>query len=557
MQRKSGWAPARGVQVLGAERVGGRWLISAVGRQEAGLCPGCGMRSKLRHGWYVRRLRDLPVQGAVVTVRLRISRWRCRNGVCGRRTFAEQSPEIAAPHAHRTMRMAELVELFGHGVGGRPGERLMKRLGMPASDDTILRQLKRRVAARSAKSLRVAGIDDWSWRKGCSYGTIVVDLERREVVDVLSDRSAAGTADWLSRHPEVEIVSRDRCGLYAQGAREGAPQARQVADRFHLLQNLRETIETQLSRADRSTGRALLPASDGEDESAATIACSPRGQREVAEHRHLARQAQRLSRQAIFDRIRTLHDAGSTASDIARKTGFDRRSITKWLRLTAPAERRAMAPKPCSPGYYLDYLSRRWAEGCVRGRALFHEIKLRGYTGSFSHLERLLAKWRCSKGGASLPAPAVAMARAIDPVTGHVISPIVAAALCIKPRGLLQPGQAAKVDALKSASPEFTAMRRLAMRFRGILRSKDTERLDIWLTEAHQSGIYAVQRFVRTLRRDIDAVRNALTERWSNGQTEGQINRLKTLKRAMYGRASTELLRARMLPLHLPIKHTV
>ncbi len=137
----------------------------------------------------------------------------------------------------------------------------MKRLGVPASDDTILRHLKRGVAARRAKRpVRVTGIDDWSWRKGSTFGAIVVDLERREVVDVLPNRSAAMTASWLKEHPEVEIVSRDRCGLFAQAAREGAPQARQVADRFHLLQNLRQT--TQLSRADRSTGRPLLAASN-------------------------------------------------------------------------------------------------------------------------------------------------------------------------------------------------------------------------------------------------------------------------------------------------------
>jgi transposase len=147
--------------------------------------------------------------------------------------------------------------------------------------------------------------------------------------------------------------------------------------------------------------------------------------------------------------------------------------------------------------------------------------------------------------------------RAVDPATGWSISPIVAASLCIKPRGLLTPGQAAKVDALKSASPDFTAMRQLAMRFRGILRSKDIQKFDVWLNDAQQSGIYAMQRLARTIRRDVDAVRNALTEGWSNGHTEGQINRLKTLKRAMYGRASTELLRARMLPIYLPVDHRV
>jgi transposase len=228
-------------------------VISAAG-PEIGSCPGCGEQSTRRHSRYFRHLQDLPVQGAVVIVKMGVSRWRCLNGECERRTFTDQLTEIVCPHARRTQRIAELVHLIGHGTGGRPGERLMKRLGMPVSDDAILRHLKRQVARLRAKTtVRVAGIDDWSWRKGCTYGTIVVDLERREVVDVLADRTTAGTAEWLGQHPEVEIVSRDRCGLYAQGAREGAPQARQVADRFHLLQNLRETIETQLSRADRST----------------------------------------------------------------------------------------------------------------------------------------------------------------------------------------------------------------------------------------------------------------------------------------------------------------
>jgi transposase len=521
-----------------------------------------------QHGWHRRDLQDLPVQGLVVTLKLRVIRWRCRNAACERQTFVDQLPEITSRHARRTCRAADIVRLLGHGVGGLPGERLMNRLGMPVSDDTILRLLKLQASKRGATTtVRVAGIDDWSWRKGRTYGTIVVDLERRQVVDVLPDRSTAGTAQWLGQRPKIEIISRDRGGLYAQGAREGALQARQIADRFHLLQNLRETIEAQLSRADRSTGRALLSASADDDESKAATARGSEGRREVAEHRSLTKQAHRRSRQAIFDQIRSLRDAGSSIGDIARETGFGPRSIRKWLKFSAPPERRPTAPKPCSPSYFLDYLSRRWAEGCVRGRELLQEIKLRGYTGSFSHLERLLAKWRTAMGATlatPLPAPTpttattiVTLTRAVDPGTGWLISPIVAASLCIKPRGLLTTAQAAKIDALKGASPDFTAMRQLAMQFRGILRSKDIQKFDVWLNDARQSGIYAIRRFARTIRRDIDAVRNALTEGWSNGQTEGQINRLKTLKRAMYGRAGADLLRARMLPLHSPIDHRV
>jgi transposase len=503
-----------------------------------------------RHGWHERHLQDLPAQGAGVTVKLRIQRWQCRNKACKRQTFAGHLPEIAAPMARRTVRAAELVHLFGHGVGGRPGERLMKRIGMPTSDDTILRHLKRRAKARRAEtSVRVVSLDDWAWRKGCTYGTIVMDLERREVIDVLPDRSADGTAHWLMQHPEIEIISRDRCGSFAQGAREGAPQARQVADRFHILQNLREAIQAQLSRAAGSSVRPLLPASNGDDERDAMISCSPWDKHGGAEHRCLTRMANQRLRQTNFDRVRALRREGRTVSDIVRQTGFDRRTIAKWIQAEAPPQRNAAAPKTTSPRYFEDYLSRRWAQGCVRGRRLFHEIQARGYTGSFSNLERLLAKWRCPKRKMAQPAPTAMKTHPVDPATGRLISPIIAATLCIKPRGLLTNNQAAKVDALKCEWPDFATMRRLAMRFRGILRSKDVAKLAVWLKDAHQSSLYAMQRFARTLRRDIDAVRNAVTERWSNGQTEGQINRLKALKRAMYGRAGPDLLRARMLPL--------
>ena len=246
---------------------------------------------------YVRHLQDLPAQSARVMVKLRVSRWHCLNGKCRRRTFADRLPALALPHSRRTLRTAELVHLFGQVTGGRPGERLMKRLGVSVSDDTILRHLKRQVALRrEASPVRVAGVDDWSWRKGHTYGTIIVDLERRAVVDVLEDRSATRTAEWFRQHPEVEIVSRDRCGLYAQGARDGANQARQIADRFHLLQNLREAIEAQLSRVHRPTGCALLPV--GNDDIAAV---TPKARADVAEQRLLTRRAHRRSRQALFD----------------------------------------------------------------------------------------------------------------------------------------------------------------------------------------------------------------------------------------------------------------
>jgi len=498
VQRRSSWSLGQGIRVLTAERIGGQWLISGVAGG-SGVCPDCGKRSSRRHGWQERRLQDLPAQGAPVTVKLRLQRWQCQNGACKPKTFVAQLPEVAAPRARRTDRAAEVVYLFGHGVGGRPGERLIKRIGMPTSDDTILRCLKRRVKARSSEdNTRVVGVDDWAWRKGSTYGTIIVDLERREVLDLFPERAAGMTADWLKRHPGVEIISRDRCGSFAQGAQEGAPQARQIADRFHIVQNLREAVQAQLSRAAGFSARPLLPA---EGEEVASVKDKHGG----AEHRRITRIANQRSRQAVFDHVRTLRKEGRNVSDIVRQTGFDRRTVAKWIRANALPERSASAPKTTSPRHFEDFLSRRWSEGCIRGRRLFQEIKARGYIGSFSNLERLLAKWRNPKRKAATTAPIVPRPQPLDPATGRSISPIVAAALCIKPRGLLTTNQAAKVDALKKDWPEFAAMRRLAMRFRGMLKSKSVGKLGVWLKDAQRSGLYAMQRFARTLQRDIDA----------------------------------------------------
>ena len=471
-----------------------------------------------------------------MTIKLAVTRLKCLNQQCARRTFSGCASNEVDRNARRTSRVAEVVRLLGHRTGGRQAERLLACFGMVVSNDTVLRCLKGRSATPSATPPRVVGIDDWSWRKGQSYGTIIVDLERRCVVDVLADRSSSSVAAWLSAHPSIEIISRDRQGLYAEGARIGAPQARQVADRFHLIQNLREVIEKQLGRLERPLRTKVSAAAEVDDTRAGL-------------HRLL---------QAKFEQVRRLYDAGKTATAITQELGLSRKRVDKWIRLQTLPERNARAPTPRSPAYYEGYLSRRWAEGCTVVRRLLIEIKRLGFTGCYTHLARFVASWRRELDGTegkTTSTPFCLLAR--DPVTGRQISPQIAAMICIKPRKQLTPRQAAAVDALKSSSTEFAAMRGFAMRLRGILRSRDGGKLDAWLDEAYHSGIYALQRFARTAQGDLDAVRNAVTERWSNGQAEGQISRLKTLKRAMYGRAGVDLLRARMLPFQPAGRHTI
>lgn len=261
MISKKHWSPGRDVLVQGVKRSdSGGWLVSGV-LAPKGICPDCGLHSRRRHGWRQRRLQDLPAHGDKVTITLWVCRWRCPASTCPRRTFSDYTSPIARPLSRRTSRAGDIVGHLGHATGGRPAERLLRRLGVGVSDDTVLRHLKQR-AESAAPPPTVIGIDDWSWRKSQTYGTIIVDLERQTVIDILPDRSVESCAGWLRQHPEIEVISRDRCGTYAKAARQGAPQALQVADRFHLVQNLRQAIEEQMNMHGRATGRALLSDAD-------------------------------------------------------------------------------------------------------------------------------------------------------------------------------------------------------------------------------------------------------------------------------------------------------
>ena len=484
MKTRAEWAPAPNVRISEVERVDGGWTVSAT-LLDAGRCPACDAKSTQRHGWYVRHLQDLPAQGAAVRLRLKLSRWRCVNWDCARRTFGDRSPAVAQPYARRTDRVAELARLVTHMAGGRPARRLMTRIGAPQSKDTLLRALKCSVRQRAcAPPVRVVGVDDWSWRKGAPYGTILVDLERREVLDILQDRSAESTSDWLRSHPSIEMVSRDRCGLYAQGGVQGAPQAHQTADRFHLLQNLRQTIEQQLSRAEPPRPQAEPGGSVDLSEPPGLI--HRYGPPEVTEHRHLVETGRCARSRAGFDHVKTLRAEARSLADIVRETGFHWRTVKKWTRQETLRPRATMAPKSTTPSGFSAYLARRWNEGCTMGKQLLSEIRPLGYTGSLTHLQRLLNSWRRAHFAAATGTPApVALQHLLTPT----VPPILAAALCIKPRGLLTEVQVVKVDQLKEISRDFATMRQLAMRFRGLLKGSDPEPLDEWLREAANSGI--------------------------------------------------------------------
>ena len=400
MKALATWSPAPFLNVTAVEREESRWLVTVYSRKRV-CCPVCGVQSRSRHSVYTRTLGDLSAQGTPVTIRVRVGRWRCRNGRCYRQIFAERLPGIAAPSARQTDRLAEIVRLFGHSAGGRPSARLMARLGMRVSHTTIVRRLKQHARTKLKRAaIRVAGVDEWAWRKGAKFGTIVVDLERRRVVDLLADRTADSMANWFKQHPEVEIINRDRDGLYADAARQGAPQARQVADRFHLLKNLRETIARQLGGFEAPIRDSAADVQDDQD--APELPRIDRSDRySETEERERLRRRRRAARLAMFDEIRALYDAGSTVREIAQKLGLGPRRVYRWVRRIDMPERNAMAPKPCTPAYFGAFLARSWAEGLTKVRHLFSEhtpSRLHGFIQPSGAFPRSLAQQRSIAG---------------------------------------------------------------------------------------------------------------------------------------------------------------
>jgi transposase len=215
------------------------WMVNAAASLEAANCPDCGGLSTARHSSYLRHLSDLPVQGRAVKLTVRVGRWRGRNSACERRIFCQRLNEVAYKHARETKRFCEVEQLIAYALGGRPGQRLSRRLGFPIGKHTLLQRIKQMAQSRPlSPPIPVVGVDEWAWGKGHNgYGTILVNLEQGVVADLLPDRSTASFEKWLREHPGVTIISRDRDGVYADGGYCGAPRAKQVADRFHLVQN--------------------------------------------------------------------------------------------------------------------------------------------------------------------------------------------------------------------------------------------------------------------------------------------------------------------------------
>lgn len=516
-------------------------------------CPVCRRSSRRVHSRYERTLADLPRGGRAVVLRVQVRRFRCANRRCPRAIFAERLPQVGPVRARRTPAQRRALEEIGFALGGAPGARLAGRMRLPASRATLLRLVGAAPLPRP-DTPRVLGLDDWAWRRGRRYGSILIDLERRRPVDLLPDRTAESVAHWLREHPGVEIISRDRAGAYADGARQGAPDAVQVADRFHLVANAGEALERVLANkrsalreaaaaVDRSAAGAAPPAEPAQPAEPATSVRLTRVQQD--------QQARRGDRVARYQAVLALHQEGFSQVAISERLGLDRKTIRRYLRADAFPERARPARRSSILTPYEAYLRERWTAGGHNAQTLWREIQRRGFPGAVSLVRRHVATWRAGparRGRAALRVPAEgapAGSPALQPT--RVLSPRQARWLLLRPWDDLRPEEPAYRTHLRDASPDIREARQLSHDFAHAIRTRDLAAFADWLAGAEASGLAEFRAFAVGIRRDQAAVEAALTYEWSNGQTEGQINRLKCLKRQMYGRAKFDLLRRRIL----------
>jgi len=507
----------------------------------------CATPASRIHSHYERTLADLPWAHYRVHLQLRVRKWFCCNRACPRRIFTERLPTIAAPWARRTLRLAERIVALGVALGGKAGVRLGHAWDVRVSRNTLL-CLLRRQPDQEAPTPRVLGVDDWALRKGHTYGTILVDLERRQPVALLPDRTAAPVAQWLQAHPGVAIITRDRSSAYAEGAREGAPQAAQVADRFHLIHNLAEALEEAFTTQHQAfaavtAARRQQPVPLPDGTLAVPVPPPPTPSRAAQQAAQRA-----AARQALYDTIWALHRQGQPVAAIAVQVHRDRRTVQHYLRLPTwpqPQHRSSYGRSVLNP--YKAYVLERWNAGCRLASQLFREVQAQGYPGSYRRVAAYTSRLRQAQGlaprrqGRRQTLPVVA-----EPPTPP-LTPRRATWVVLRRPEHRTADEAQQLAQVQEQSTAVAEAIDLAEAFTTLVRQRQPDQLDAWLKRAATSPLTALRRFATGLYADYQAVKAGMTLPWSNGPVEGHINRLKMLKRQMFGRAHLDLLRCRFL----------
>jgi transposase len=538
--------PTRGIRLLEVSIEDASVRLQLMVTAPTAACPCCAVSSSSVHSRYQRHLTDLAWGTRAVRIQLTVRKFRCRNRACGRRIFTERVPDLVAAYGRHTHRLATALRAIGLALGGCPGARLAARLRLPTSPSTLLR-LVRGAPIPPTPALQAVGVDEWAWRRGHRYGTIFVDLATHRVIDLLPDRSATSVAAWLAQQPTITVVSRNRSDLYADGIRRGAPQAVQVVDRFHLVRNLREAIEAFLVAKHPVRQAAAVRMAQALTSPAAPVPVTLlyRGRRRYSRTRQQQQEAERQRRHApwvtTYEAVHALAARGTGITAIARPLGVSRPTVYAYLRQGTP-------PTPRSPQRsgqvlrpHLPYLIRRWREGITDSRQLWREIRAQGYVQSARTVCRFITRLR--RAAEAGQAPETRRSPYTRP-QGPSARAVSCTWMC--PNAKRSPDAQAYISHLTAVDPAIAQAYQLSRAFLTLVRERRGDALDAWMTAATHSGIERLARLAQGLQADFAAVNAGLTLPRSNGPVEGQITRLKLLKRQGYGRAGVLLLRQRI-----------
>lgn len=533
-----------GLELVTFERMDDGLTLHVVSTQESPCCPLCSQPARRVHSHYTRLVADLPCGGQCLRLVLHVRKFFCKATTCTRKIFVERLKPFIEPWARVTLRLFQIVQTLGLATGGRLGVRVTKRLSIQTSKTTILRRIMALPTEPVGTATQI-GIDDFSFRRGRKFGTIVVDLQTHKVLDVLPDRTADTSAAWMADHPELEVVSRDRGGDYAAAARKAAPQAVQTADRFHLYKNLTEAVELLLARCRKEIRKSAFDALPEEERkiegplSLSTEFTSVENWKPApdacVERARLSRQAQRQDR---YEQVTALRSQGVGSAEIAKHTGIAARTLRDWQKKGFPeAARRRKRPSMFDP--FAPYVLLKWEQGCTNGLQIYREIKEQGYTGTDREVYRFLVPLRrnqriIQKG--TVPHAPLQDFSAKDAVWLFVRDP-----------AKLDEQEQAALKTICQASQIANLTYQLVQEFWHMLHHLEGSKLDEWLEKVRASQIRELQSFVAGVERDKAAVVAGLTFSQNNGLVEGKVNKLKLIKRMGYGRAAFPLLRQRVL----------
>ncbi len=509
---------------LGIDRVtsgpGGVVIEARCGAAGA-ACPGCGGLSSRLHSGYTRTVADGPLGGRPVCIRLAVRRFFCGNRACGRVTFAEQAAGLTGRYLRRSLPLRELLAQVALALAGRAGARLAAAAGAPVHRSTLLRLVAALPEPVISAAPEILGVDDFALRKGHVYGTVLVDISTGKAIDLLPDRDAGTVTAWLGSHPGARVICRDRAGAYAQ---DGAPDAIQVADRRHLWHNLAEHAEKTVA-AHRSCLKEEAP------EPAAATAPQA-GHEELRDGCGRPRPLVTRTRDrhaAICD----LLAAGHSAAAAGRALGLSEPTVTRYARAPDVTTLLATIPRPAQLDPFKPYLHQRWNEGITDARQLHAELKARGFTGSDQTVRRYVRPFRTQP--AALPAPTVPKTRQITRW------------LLTRPASL-SPADREALAGIRARCPHIDNLATHLASFAEMMTHRTGDQdLPGWLAAAEAADQPHLHTFTAGLRRDLPAVTAGLTLPYSSGKVEGNVNRIKMIKRQMYGRASFALLRKRVI----------